>query len=54
MIVHHSVLLAVLTLEVSMKKLLIVLAIFSTILTACGVKGPLYFPEQTAQIQQAQ
>ncbi|MBV6524271.1 lipoprotein [Ursidibacter maritimus] len=35
-----------------MKKLLII-ALFSGItLTACGVKGPLYFPENTPQEQQ--
>ncbi|MGY4675841.1 LPS translocon maturation chaperone LptM [Ursidibacter arcticus] len=36
----------------AMKKLLII-ALFSGItLTACGVKGPLYFPENTSQEQQ--
>lgn len=33
-----------------MKKLLLI-AICTSFLTACGVKGPLYFPEQQQQTQ---
>ncbi len=34
-----------------MKKIAFVLLIASLGLTACGVKGPLYFPEKTEQTQ---
>ncbi|WP_373767403.1 lipoprotein [Glaesserella sp.] len=34
-----------------MKKLLLIVVMSSIGLTACGVKGPLYFPEQPQQQQ---
>lgn len=34
-----------------MKKYLLVLLTTATLLTACGVKGPLYFPEKSEQTQ---
>ncbi|AUI66754.1 MULTISPECIES: lipoprotein [Glaesserella] len=34
-----------------MKKIVLMLVIASLGLTACGVKGPLYFPEKTEQTQ---
>lgn len=34
-----------------MKKLLLVALTASLVLTACGVKGPLYFPEKAEQTQ---
>ncbi len=34
-----------------MKKWLIIAILTSITLTACGVKGPLYFPEDTQQQQ---
>lgn len=37
-----------------MKKLLLVALVASFGLTACGVKGPLYFSEQQASQQQTQ
>lgn len=35
-----------------MKKYFLLLILGMTTLTACGVKGPLYFPENTEQTQQ--
>lgn len=32
-------------------KPLIILTTLALCLTACGVKGPLYFPEKTEQVQ---
>lgn len=37
-----------------MKKLVFIVLISSLFLTACGVKGPLYFPENTPQSQKIQ
>lgn len=34
-----------------MKKLTLILLMITFGLTACGVKGPLYFPEKTEQTQ---
>lgn len=35
-----------------MKKYLVIALAAAFALTACGVKGPLYFPEKTEQAQQ--
>lgn len=37
-----------------MKKLVFITLLSSLFLTACGVKGPLYFPENTPQSQNTQ
>lgn len=34
-----------------MKKLVFIVLATSFVLTACGVKGPLYFPEKATQMQ---
>lgn len=36
-----------------MKKQFLLILVASLVLTACGVKGPLYFPEKAPQSQQS-